>query len=269
MEATHLKRWITGIIVVPALVAIILLCPEFVFTLLITFLVLVGVYEYNGMVFQEKGGWEKTEGFVTGAVIPLAAYFGGVPLMFAAVVFAFHVFFLLFLARIRQHPMELSSLMKVVFGYMYIPLMMSFFILLRSMEQGIIWVIFIVVMTFSSDISAYYTGKYHGKRKLYPAVSAKKTVEGALGSMVGTVAGAVLFKLIFFPELPLLHSLVLGFMGGTLGQLGDLCASSIKRISMVKDSGSFLPGHGGILDRLDSFIFIIPFVYFYAVLVIQ
>jgi len=106
------------------------------------------------------------------------------------------------------------------------------------------------------------------KTKLMPSISAGKTVEGAIGSIVGTVLVCFLFKALFFHDLSIVHAIILGFMGSIIGQLGDLCESAIKRTSMVKDSGFFLPGHGGILDRLDSLIFIIPFVYYYNLLVI-
>jgi len=157
----------------------------------------------------------------------------------------------------------------VIFGYMYIAFTMSHFILLRDFEKGALWVVFIVIITFSSDISAFYAGKTFGKRKLFPEISEKKTEEGAIGSVVGTIVGCFIFKVLFLSDIPFLHAIVIGFMAGILGQLGDLCESSIKRASMVKDSGSLLPGHGGILDRLDSFIFIVPFVYYYSVLFIK
>jgi len=151
---------------------------------------------------------------------------------------------------------------------MYIPLLISYIIPLRCFENGIAWVLFVILAAFAGDTSAFYAGKSMGKTLLIPAVSAGKTVAGAIGSIVGTIIFCVLFKLLFLHDLPILHAIVLGFMGSIVGQLGDLCESAIKRSSMVKDSGFILPGHGGILDRVDSLIFMIPFVYYYNLLVI-
>jgi phosphatidate cytidylyltransferase len=269
---SHVKRLITAIIIVPTLIAAIVYpyrYSELVFLCIILLVVLRGIFEYNKMVFSEGLYWEKAEGLVFGSLIPLAAYLGGLQLMSAVAAFSLLIIFLLFLFRVKDQPADLTALIKVFFGYMYISFMMSHFILLRSFENGAVWVVFIVVITFSSDISAFYAGKTMGKRKLFPAISEKKTEEGAIGSVIGTILGCVIFKILFLSELPFVHAVVIGFMGGILGQLGDLCESSIKRVSMVKDSGALLPGHGGILDRLDSFIFIVPFVYYYSVLVVK
>jgi phosphatidate cytidylyltransferase len=269
---SHIKRLITGIIVVPVLIALIVFPYRFsdiVFLGIIVAVILRGIFEYNRMVFDDEYSLEKYEGLFIGILIPLAAHVGGLPLMSATATFSFFIVFLLFLFRIKAKPTDLTVLIKVIFGYMYIAFMMSHFILLRGFENGALWVVFMVVITFSSDISAFYAGKTFGKRKLFPEISEKKTEEGAIGSVVGTILGCLIFKILFLSEIPFVHAIVIGFMGGILGQLGDLCESSIKRVSMVKDSGSLLPGHGGILDRLDSFIFIIPFVYYYSILFIK
>ena len=85
----------------------------------------------------------------------------------------------------------------------------------------------------------------------------------------GSIIGCLLFRQLFFPMLPVLHTVILGLVGSVAGQLGDLCESALKRTAGVKDSGTLLPGHGGILDRLDCLMFITPFVYYYRVLIIR
>ncbi len=265
---SHVKRWITGIIAAPLLIAIILYGSFLLFSMVIALLIAGGVFEYNSMVFKGKYWWEKTEGLVIAFLIPLSAYLGGLQLMFATVTFSFIVVFLLFLLRAKDGLAELASLTRVVFGFMYIPLLISYIILLRCSENGVTWVFFVIIAAFAGDISAFYAGKSLGKTKLIPVISAGKTVEGAIGSIVGTVLVCLLFKVLFFHDLSIVHAIILGFMGSIVGQLGDLCESALKRTSMVKDSGFFLPGHGGILDRLDSLIFMIPFIYYYNVLVI-
>jgi phosphatidate cytidylyltransferase len=143
--------------------------------------------------------------------------------------------------------------------------MLSHFILLRRTDGGMMWIFFILVLAFSGDIAAFYAGRSIGKRKLMPLVSPGKTVEGTAGLLIGSVIGCVLFQQCFLPRLPVFHAAALGFSGGVMGQLGDLCESVIKRASGVKDSGSLVMGHGGLLDRLDCLIFIAPFVYYYRI----
>ena len=267
--STHLKRWITAIVIVPALFSAIIYGPELLFDIIVMILVLGGIVEYNTLVFEKGASWEKGEGLVLGLFILLAAYIGNSHVMFAMVTFAVMIVFLLFLFHAKQDLVDLSNLTKVVFGLLYIPFMLSYIILMRHFDQGVQWVFFIIILAFSGDVSAYYVGKTIGKRKLMPAVSAGKTVEGTLGLIVGSIVGCIIYTLIFFQELSLFHAIIMAFMGSILGQLGDLCESTIKRFFAVKDSGFLFPGHGGVLDRLDSLIFIIPFVYYYMTLVIQ
>ena len=266
---SHLKRWITGIIAVPIIFAIIVYGSKMVFTTLVVLLILGGITEYNRMVFVKGFYWEKGEGLAIGILIPLAAYCGDVHLELAVITFSLIITFLLFLLRFRGDSINIASPGKVVFGFMYIPLMMSYLILIRGLEDGTLWIFFILVLAFSGDISAFYIGKSIGKRKLLSDVSSGKTVEGTIGLLGGSIVGCVIFKFLFFPALFLGHAILLGFIGSILGQLGDLCESTIKRVSGVKDSGFLLPGHGGILDRLDCLLFIVPFVYYYKVFVIE
>jgi len=266
---THVKRWITGIVAVPLLFVVIVYGSSLLFSVVIALLIVGGVFEYNAMVFKEKHYWEKTEGLVIALLIPLSAYLGDVQLMFATVTFSFIIVFLLFLLRMKAGLTDFPALAKVVFGFMYIPLLVSYIILLRCSEDGTTWTFFVICAAFLGDISAFYVGRSLGKTKLMPAVSAGKTVEGAIGSTAGTMLACVLFKVLFLHDLPLIHAITLGFLGSIIGQLGDLCESALKRTFTVKDSGFLLPGHGGVLDRLDFLIFLIPFVYYYRVLVIR
>jgi len=117
-----------------------------------------------------------------------------------------------------------------------------------------------------ADTGGYFGGRFLGKRKLYEAVSPKKTVEGAIGGLVGAVIGALMASLGYAKEIPLSHTLPLALFAGALGEAGDLGESLIKRSMGVKDSGAIVPGHGGILDRADALIFTSIAVYGYAVM---
>ena len=121
-------------------------------------------------------------------------------------------------------------------------------------------------LTFSwlADTGGYFFGRFLGKTKLYEAVSPKKTRAGFVGALVGASVGAALASLWYLPELPLTHAIPLGLFAGALGQMGDLVESLLKRSTGIKDSGGIVPGHGGMLDRIDALIVVSPIVYLYA-----
>jgi phosphatidate cytidylyltransferase len=121
-------------------------------------------------------------------------------------------------------------------------------------------------LTFSwlADTGGYFFGRFLGKTKLYEAVSPKKTRAGFVGALVGASVGATLASLWYLPALPLAHALPLGLFAGAVGQLGDLVESLLKRSTGIKDSGGIVPGHGGMLDRIDALIVVSPIVYLYS-----
>lgn len=115
-----------------------------------------------------------------------------------------------------------------------------------------------------TDTFAYFTGRFFGNHKLIPSISPKKTVEGAIGGIIGSIVGCVIFALLF-PQsnVSLYLGVVIGLLGSLVAQIGDLVASAIKRNCYIKDFGKIIPGHGGILDRFDSILFVSPFIYFF------
>jgi phosphatidate cytidylyltransferase len=259
----HIKRWLTAVIAIPLLLLIIIYGSDALFTLLIGVVILIGVYEYNTMVFDASSQREKWESLVMAFLICLAVYMGEPALVLAALTFSVLTVLCLSLWRVREQALDIAPVAKVILGLMYVPVMMSHFILIRRFDNGIIWVFFVLVLAFAGDTGAFYVGRTWGKRKLLPAVSPGKTVEGIFGLIGGAVLACVVYQQLLLPEICVVHAAILGLVGSILGQLGDLCESLIKRASGVKDSGVILPGHGGILDRLDSLLFIAPFVYYY------
>ena len=154
------------------------------------------------------------------------------------------------------------------FGVFYITFLFSFIVLIRNLENGffLIWLVFIGA--FSTDTFAYFSGRFFGRRKLMTAISPKKTVEGAMGGMLGCTIVTVLYGMYLresgnISDISLYHYIVLGVLCGTISQLGDWTASAIKRFVKVKDFGNIMPGHGGALDRFDSILFTAPVLYFY------
>ena len=123
-------------------------------------------------------------------------------------------------------------------------------------------------MAFFSDTVAYFCGRAFGKHKLYPAVSPAKSWEGAAGGVLGSCIATVgVGSLWLLPDLPIAHAIPLGIVGSVAGQTGDLVESMLKRTFGVKDSSKILPGHGGLLDRIDALLFVAPVVYYYVALV--
>ncbi len=182
------------------------------------------------------------------------------PLLFgAAMILATAV-----LARKRQLANAGRDFAFALSGLIYVPMMACVWPLLKK-ELGPEWLFLALALAFSSDTAAYFAGRAFGKHKLYEAVSPKKTVEGAVGGLLGGVIATVgMGHFWLLPEISISHGIVLGVLGSALGQLGDLVESMIKRTFGAKDSGNILPGHGGMLDRVDGLLFVAPLVYYYA-----
>ena len=156
-------------------------------------------------------------------------------------------------------------------GIILIGWMLSHFIPLRGLEAGGLnvgrdWVLFALFATFAADTAAFFTGKALGRHALAAAISPGKTVEGAVGGFLGAIAGAFILAAIL-PTLtiPYWHIAILGALIGIFAQLGDLAESVLKRSTGVKDSSNLIPGHGGLLDRLDSILFTVVVVYYYVI----
>lgn len=132
-------------------------------------------------------------------------------------------------------------------------------------DHGLMWVVSALVITWGNDTMAYFAGRLFGKHKLYPEVSPNKTWEGFFGGFVGAIGFLFLQRAFFFPTLTVIDCFVLGGLGSVLGPAGDLCESMLKRAYGVKDSGVIIPGHGGMLDRIDALIFNAPMVFLYVV----
>jgi phosphatidate cytidylyltransferase len=155
---------------------------------------------------------------------------------------------------------------KVFFSLFYPALFLCFLGLLRDLPKGTFWLFSVLASTFGADTGAYIFGKNFGKHKLAPRVSPGKTIEGLFGGMIFSVAVLFSCNFFIFHFLNAQTCLILGILIGLVGPLGDLSESLLKRGAGIKDSGNLIPGHGGILDRVDALIFTSPVVYYYAVL---
>jgi phosphatidate cytidylyltransferase len=152
-----------------------------------------------------------------------------------------------------------------VLGAAYPGILLAMVVRLRQLPDGVAWLVLTLAVTWLNDTGAYFAGRSYGRHKLYPRISPSKTWEGAAGGLAASVAGALVVKAIgWLPQLPWWGGVIVGAGAAVLGPLGDLSESMLKRAYGAKDSSSLLPGHGGVLDRVDALLFTAPFVLFCA-----
>ncbi|MFA7406102.1 MAG: phosphatidate cytidylyltransferase [Pelobacteraceae bacterium] len=230
---------------------------------LLALLSAIGIAEFYRMALPERKPelWLASLAGSSLVFIPLA---GNDKLVLSGIGLLFLTFSLIFLFRIRTIETAASEVSFAVLAFIYVPFMLMHIVLLRQTPYGIQWLFVIMLIVMTNDSTAYYTGSAFGKHRLYPLVSPKKSIEGAVGGLVGSLVGALSAKFIFFPQLSFCDVVVTALVVGAIGQAGDLFESLLKRSFGVKDSGTIIPGHGGVLDRLDSILFAAPITYYYV-----
>ena len=173
------------------------------------------------------------------------------------------------LTLVRLGDIETSTMRAAAMGFgpLYVGLPLTWLCAMRrdiGGREGASYVVMALMFAWFSDTGGYFFGRLFGRHKLYEAVSPKKTWEGALGGLVGSAIGALMAHFWYLPEIPLVNALVLSVVAGGLGQIGDLAESLFKRSMGVKDSGHIVPGHGGILDRVDALLVTSTVVFLYS-----
>lgn len=239
------------------------------FALLICLVTLLALTEFYGMGLADEPVSERWVAVAGGTILVLVLSFASPPLRMAGVTCLFLLYTIFYLFTYRDLQKVVQRLAIVILGFLYLPLLLSYIPLLRSLPFGREWIFAVLLLVMMGDSAAYFVGVRFGKRQLYPAISPKKSVEGAIGGLAGNLIGIFVAKFWFFPALQTIDCLSLGVLIGALAQLGDLFESMLKRSFGVKDSGKMIPGHGGLLDRLDSLLFAFAPVYFYALLFFQ
>lgn len=171
-----------------------------------------------------------------------------------------------FIYMVFDEKINITDVGITVSGFVYTGVLFSFLVLLSDQEQGMYYVPLVFVISWVCDTMAYYSGRLFGKHKLNERVSPKKTVEGAVGGLVGGTIGALILGYFISAEFGfnIAHFAVIGLIGAFFGQIGDLAASAIKRYAGEKDYPKLIPGHGGVLDRFDSILFVALIVYVYT-----
>ena len=158
-----------------------------------------------------------------------------------------------------------KQIMAAFMDFFYVSVMLSFVYLIRNMEHGLVLVLLIFVSSWINDTCAYFVGRALGKHKMAPKLSPKKSIEGCIAGIVGAVIIALIYTYAINSikgfEYSYIYITIFTIILSIIGQIGDFAASSIKRYADVKDFSNLIPGHGGMLDRIDSIIFIAPFAY--------
>ena len=260
-----LKRWITAVVLLPFLIALIYKGSPFHFSVFIAASCLVALWEYFKIALPECG---KTDPHhllayaVAPAIIGLAhagMFDIGILLLGANLMISA----LMAIIRFKDHQGAAKIVAFQMFGLIYVVLFLTAVALIRMGDNGVTWIFLLGATVFSGDTGAYYAGTYFGKNPLAPAVSPKKTIEGALGGLSSTVCAGSLITFFFLPNLSWSVAIPMFLAIGFFAQAGDLFESILKRTSGIKDSGVILPGHGGVLDRIDGVLFAAPVVYFF------
>ncbi len=259
-------RLLTAAVVVPLLLALLFKGPPWGWLVLMLFASMVGAVELFGMTHRRDRLATVVGTLLTAAIVAGMWLRAAEPrLLLTAVLLLPFAAIVLTLARPGNMDSAALRVTGATFGPLWIGMGTGALALLRVQggDEGPAYVIFAMTLAWMADTGGYFAGRFLGKHKLYEAVSPKKTIEGAVGSVVAATAAVVICKLLIIPSLPVIAAAALGLIGSCLGIMGDLGESLLKRSVGVKDSGGIVPGHGGILDRIDALLITAPLTLLY------
>lgn len=252
----HLKRLVTALIIIPLFYSYVMYLPSMYFLFLMTFFSTLGLAEFYAM-YRLKGLFMYS-GLFWGAAL-FIVFFIAPELFLPVLLFSALTTMSLRLFLKRDPAGSIAAVSAVVLGLIYIPGLMTF--QLSLLKAGPAWIVLLYASVWAADSMAFYVGKSLGKRKLYPEISPNKTVAGAIGSLMGGIVGAALIKATLLAQITVLQTVIVGLAIGLSTMIGDLVESMFKRDAGVKDSSHMVPGHGGVLDKLDGLLFAGPVFY--------
>jgi len=259
------QRIITGVVAGAAFIGL-LVAGGWYYACLLFLLALIGYWEFVRLNGQPWKRLDVLVGFAaTGLIaLPKQPFDWELP-SFTAVVWIL-MFVLLSGTVFSKNRIQLEHVGVLFLGAVYVGAGFHYMAITRELEHGIFWSALTFACIWASDAGAYFVGKAIGKTKLWPAISPNKTIEGAFGGLAIAVIVGLIFAY-FQPEwVGYGRAALIGLTAAVAGQLGDLVQSAYKRFRGVKDSGRLLPGHGGVLDRMDSWLIVFPFVHLIGLL---
>ncbi len=266
-----LHRLITSLAITAIVFWVLFALPAWAFAILVAIFIVLGLNEFFILIENKKIGVNRRLGILLGLLVAVATYFDyKIP----------HDWFFVFIPAIcliifiiqftKRDNRAVLSISTILFGLVYVSWFLSFLIRIRTMpeiETDLLrkqLIAFLILVTKSGDIGAYFIGTRLGRHSLIPRISPKKTVEGMLGGLLFSILVSLACIGFLPPFFTLFRLFILGLLLGALAQIGDLSESLIKRDCGVKDSGQTLPGLGGVLDATDSILFTAPIFYFYV-----
>jgi len=263
-------RLATAAVAIPALLALILVPSRWPLAVFVAVVGIIGVAEYATMAFPAQRG-ERFLTMALGTLLTLGAcaqaiYITPTPhWLGAALVLTVSAGLVWTLLARADFERGLADLGVAFVGILYVGFLLPHFLFLHALPLGPRWVIFVLAIGMAGDTGGYAVGHLIGRHKLMPRVSPGKTVEGGVGIVAGSLLAAAICKLLFLGDLGWTEAMVLASVMAIIGQLGDLSESVMKRTFGAKESGWLFPGHGGVLDRIDSLLFPVSFLYYYIV----
>ncbi len=263
-----MRRVVPGILIAGFWLLLLLKGSSLLFCLVTILIVLVGADEYLKMAdervvhFSERWLLNGT----LAAPVVITSFYPELHTLPPAMLFSFLALTCYFLYRYRSIEESYTLFCRLVFGLFYIGFLGSHMVLLRFVPEGSSWLVIGTAITACSDTGAYFVGRSIGKNKLCPNISPKKTVEGAIGGIAAGLAAASGFAMLLQPSFSWTFLLFSALLLSIIGIVGDLAESIVKRGTGTKDSGTLLAGHGGILDRVDSLLFVGPVLYYLLLL---
>ncbi len=271
----HSRRWLTALVVLPLLLLVLFKGGRIGLVLVILAVNGLAQWEFLGMFFPEDPSPQRLKSILLGSLLLLSFCMASPPSAFCppggiipcnpttvlfVLVWCIFVLLLFYLISYGHIEQLIQHLAVNILGLLYLPFLLGHFIWLRYLPQGELWILWLLLVIFAGDTGAFYVGQALGKTKLYPEVSPGKTWAGAVGGVIISLAAGIVAGKWLFLEANLWGLGWLALILALMGLLGDLFESMLKRQAQVKDAGQLLPGHGGMLDRLDSLLFAAPVV---------
>jgi phosphatidate cytidylyltransferase len=260
----HMKRWLTGIIAAPLLIYMIWAGPRLLFYLFLFITAVTALAEFYRMAPSRLPKVVRLFSYFIALLLFLIFAVKQV-LLIPIIIGLWAIVPMTFYMLIRPVPdgRWITDMGMAVLGPIYICLPLAMLILIDLRPEGNIWIFFLLIVIFTNDTGALYSGMLFGRHKLYESVSPNKTWEGAVGGLISSYIAAVVF--LYFSKIHglMLDIFILVLLLSLMAQIGDLVESMLKRMYGIKDSGRILPGHGGVLDRIDALLFSIPVLYVY------
>jgi phosphatidate cytidylyltransferase len=260
--AALMRRALSTVVLLPLFLWLVMAGPLWLYGAIIVLVGALGQWEFTGM-FERAGVRTMRALGLVGGVLVTASF--ALPVSERVVLTAVLLGALtaaLWWQRLGQ--LEWQPAVVTIFGILYVNWLLGYAFWLRDLEAGKEWVLLLVWVTWLGETAAYMVGSTAGRHRLAPLVSPKKTVEGAVAQLVVSVLAAVIAHAWFFHALGLVGAAGVGLVLGVSGQIGDLMESALKRSVGTKDTGSLIPGHGGMLDRIDSLLFNTPVLFYCA-----